>query len=73
MAALLKQLEAWQAQKAVDIGRGQADVSRAKHGTPFPLSNEAKLDSGRAAARNMVEGTIRKNRALRELARLKKR
>jgi len=65
MAALLKKMEAWQAQKAVKIGRAQADAASGSGAVPFGLSNADKLRLGRASARNMVEGTIRKNRAKR--------
>ena len=46
-------------QTKINVGRAQADISR---GGGFGLTNEDKLNLGRAAATNLVEGTTIKNR-----------
>ena len=46
----------------VRVGRGQADVSRGKGRGALGLTKKDKLKLGKAAAKNLVEGTIEKNR-----------
>ena len=48
-------------QQQIDRGHSQAAQSRVRSDTP--LHRKARLAEGREAARNLVEGTIRKNKA----------
>ena len=65
MAALLKKLDAWEAQREMNVARGQADMSRSKGPGALGVTDKGKLQLGKSAARNMLLATMRKNRAKR--------
>lgn len=50
----------------VRVGHGQADASRTKGRGTLGLTNKDKLNLGRAAAKNLVEGTREVNKAKRK-------
>ncbi len=50
------------------VGHGQADVSRSKGRGALGLTNKDKLKLGKAAAKNLVEGTMETNKAKRKKA-----
>jgi len=47
-------------QTKINVGRAQADISR---GGGFGLTNEDRLNLGKAAATNLMEGTVEENLA----------
>ena len=65
MAGLLKQMQAWEGQRIVNVARGQANMARSGGLGALGLTQADKLRLGRAAARNLMMGTVRENRAKR--------
>jgi len=51
------------------VGKGQAKTSRSKGRGVLGLTKKDKLALGKAAAKNLVEGTIEKNRKKRSKGR----
>jgi hypothetical protein len=59
-------------QDKINIAKAQfAQTVPGKVNTPWRLKNKDKLDLAKAGARNLVEGTIEKNRAKRKKAKKK--
>ena len=62
--SVLSRMKEAEADREMNVARGQADASRTKTGEgSLGLTRKDKLNLGRAAAKNMIAATRKKNKA----------